>query len=250
MTLNPVLNAIENVGGSASIPQISSITAMKREVVRDEMNRLAREGTLDHVGGSIYRIKPEQMAATSKTLRPAHVLEREAAAAKRHEQVAAKQRNGRGKDKRRRKSPVSEKIIASLEALGGSGKASEIARVAMLTNSQVSDGCYKLKADGRLTMPSHGVYTLPNFVAPVAPAPVAEAPAPEVQPEAVEAPEAAVEASPEIVEAPAPDETGQIIDAVIAAVFPDGEISVNPKVLRATARLVEATEKVIKLIRD
>lgn len=233
-TLNPILLAIENLGGTASIPQISSATAIKRNILQDELPKLAAEGALELVAGSVYRISPEKLTAASLT--PTVRSEAETALAP----APKAKRTPRGPDKKRRKSPVSDKILAALTTLDGEGTVEEIARVAGLTTDQVSDSGYKLKRDGLLSQPRYGSYALVGYEAPVTPAAaVVEPEAPVVTDEVSEAP----------VEAPEADTTeaeiGVLIDSALRSILPGGVIDLDPFLLRAVANFVEAAELLI-----
>ena len=251
MTINPVLNAIENLGGTATIAQVSSATALKRAVARDELTKLVGSNLLDHLGGSVYRVKPERLTAASEA--PSVETERAAArkaAAVAAEKVERKRRVGeRGPDRKRRKSPVGDKVIEALKALDGEATTAEIAQVAGLTTTQVADSCYKLRKHGEISSPKIGHYVLVGYTAPeAAQTPAEEVPAPEV-PEAVETPlEASPEASETITITDPHADTRLIADA-LATLLPNG-MPLNAKGLRACAKFVDAAEKVLALGRS
>lgn len=242
--LDPVLNAIKNHGGTATIAQVSTATAMKREAVRDHLTSFVSSGLVDHVGGSIYRIKPERLTAASEAPTPASTAPK--AADKPKAETKAKRRVGeRGPDRKRRKSPVGDKVIEALKALDGSGTAKEIAQVANLTPGQVGDACYKLRSHGEVESPEFGTYALVGYTAPeAAPAPAEEVVAPEATETAPEAVEVPVQA-PEVID-PHADE--RLIAEALSLLAPKGT-PITSKALKATANFVAAAEKVLKVSR-
>lgn len=240
--LNPIINAIENFGGSASIPQVSSATSLKRDFVQQELQKFVSSGVVDHVGGQVYRISPDRLTpqVEAPAVAPPAVEKPKASAP-----APAPVRRQRGKDRQRRKSPISEKVIDALVSLGGVARLHEIAAAAGLSDKQTGDSLYRLRQDGLVVANVLGQQVL---VGHVAPAPVVE---PVVEPETAPEPEAVETPEPEAGEPEVIATEDQVISFLVGraldVIAPDG-VPLTKKATRLTADFTAAAEGLIRLL--
>lgn len=238
MTTDPILNTFENYGGTASIAQLSSATALKRTVLADKLNTLKREGKVEHVAGAVWRIKPNFDKVTA------------AAEGKKVAKAAIKPR-------KRRVAPVTDKVLASLTKLGGLASVQAISDDTGIPKGSVSDAFYKLKKGGTVTMPAFSTYALVGYTGPKpAQTPAKQAPAPAATEPVVEAPaateapvpvedEVEVKVTPKVIS----ESTEDIVLRALNAVLIDGSVPTTAKGLHAMAKFVTATERLIKVTR-